>query len=388
MTPGTGSEAYASVHDFAIQARNILPIEIWNYVAGGAGDELTILANTEAFRRVFILPRTLVDVSTRDLHTTILGRTVSGPLGIAPMSYHQLVHVDGERATVKAAGAHGLVMVLSVFSSISLEDVARVATGPVWFQTYCFRDRSITESLVHRAKAAGSSALVLTIDAPAMGYRDRDIRGSFRLPRHVVAANFRDDVRTATDLDRAGEIRAAGLSSAAVSSDDDSPGPILAEMNDGLVAPSATWRDVEWLRGLTDLPLVLKGIQRADDAAIAANIGVEGVVVSNHGGRQVDGARASLDALPEVVATIGDRCEVFVDGGIRRGSDILKALALGARAAFVGRPILWGLAVGGGAGVHEVIGQLLGELDVTMASCGCPAINDIGPELVARASGP
>ncbi|GAA3305292.1 alpha-hydroxy-acid oxidizing protein [Dactylosporangium vinaceum] len=346
----------ASVYDIARLARTMLPGHIWDYLNGGAGQERTLGANRAAFHRLSLVPAVLTDVSRRDLRTTLLGAEVAAPVAVAPMAYHRLAHVDAEPATVRAAGAEGLLCVVSTFASHTLEEIAAEATGPLWFQLYCLRDRGLTKDLVDRARAAGYRALVLTADAPMLGYRDRDIRTGFQLPAHVRPANL------------------AGTTGS---------GATVAELNSVLVDPSVTWRDVAWLRGLSDLPVVVKGVLRAADAQRAVDHGADGVLVSNHGGRQVDGAIATMRALPAVLDAVGDRCEVYVDGGVRRGTDVLRALASGARAAFVGRPVLWGLAADGEAGVRAVLRVYSEELELTMAACGCPDVTSAGPELLA-----
>lgn len=347
----------ASVAEMAPLARAMLPADVWDYFAGGAGTERTVRANEEAFQRLALLPRMLVDVSARDLGTTVLGTPVAGPVGVAPTSYHVLAHPDGEAATARAAGEAGLLNIVSVFSSVSLEEVAKASAGAQWFQLYCLRDRGVTRALIERAEAAGYRAIVLGVDLPVIGYRDRDIRNGFGLPDGVHPVN----------LPPAGG-GGRGLA--------------LTELNDVLVGPDLTWDDVEWVRGLTNLPLVIKGVLAPPDAERAAGLGARGVLVSNHGGRQVDGSVASMTVLPEVVEAVGDRCEVYLDGGVRRGTDVLKAVALGARTVFVGRPVLWGLTLGGASGVLAVLRMYLRELDLVMAACGCPDLASAGPHLL------
>lgn len=346
----------ASVYDLRRLARTRMPKYVWDYVAGGAGEETSVRANREAFRRTTLVPRVLVDVSRRDTRTTALGTEVAAPLGIAPTSYHALAHPDGELATARAAGACGVLNIVSVFSSMTLEDVAKVATGPLWFQLYCLRDRDLTRSLIQRAEAAGYRAIVLGVDLPVIGYRDRDIRNRFGLPPDVSPVNLPPDL--------VGD------------------GAELTELNRVLVSPDLTWRDVEWIRGVTTLPVVVKGILAPEDAQRAARIGVQGVLVSNHGGRQVDGAIATLTALPRVVDAVGGDCEVYLDGGVRRGTDVLKAVASGARMAFAGRPVMWALSAGGEEGVRTALEMYLTELDLAMATCGCPDVPSIGPHLL------
>lgn len=333
-----------------------------DYYNRGAGDEITLQDNRAAFERYKLRPRMLVDVSRRDLRTTILGQTVEMPIAIAPMAFQCLAHPEGEIATAKAAAKLGSPMVLSTLSTKSLEAVAsEKSLTPQWFQLYVHRDRALTVALVERACAAGFQAICLTVDAPVLGKRESDTRNQFVLPPGMELANL----ATLKDLNipqRSGE---SGLFAY-----------FLEQLN-----PALTWRDLEWLQSLSPLPLVVKGILRADDAIRAVECGVKGIIVSNHGGRQLDGAIASLDALPEIVAAVGDKAEVFVDGGIRRGTDVLKALALGAKAVLLGRPILWGLAVDGEAGVQQVLELLRDELDIAMALSGCANLKDIDSSL-------
>ncbi len=350
-------ERVVNIEDVRRLARLRLAGPVWDYVDGGAGEEHTVRANRRAFQRLRLLPKMLVDVTTRNMATTVLGTPVSAPVGLSPTSYHTMAHPDGEAGTARAAAAAGVLNVVSVFSSTTLEDVAKAAEGPQWFQLYCLRDRGVTRDLIERAQAAGYRALVLGVDLPVIGYRDRDIRNGFGLPPWVTPANLP-------------RIDAGG-------------GAQLTDLNDILVSPALTWRDVEWIRGLTTLPLVVKGIVAPGDARLAADAGAQGVLVSNHGGRQVDGAVPTLTALPAVLDAIGERCEVYLDGGVRRGTDVLKAVASGARMALMGRPVMWGLGAGGEAGVAAVLRAVLGELDLLMAACGCPDLASIGPDLLA-----
>ncbi len=349
-----------TVADYEERARSVLPAMAFDYYAGGAEDEWTIRENRAAFGRYVLRPRVLVDVSERDAATTVLGQEVSLPVLVAPTALHRLADPEGEVATARAAAAAGSVMILSSLASRTIEEVAE-AGGPRWYQLYVQRDRDLTAELVKRAEVAGYSAIVLTADLPVVGARDRDIRNDFQLPGDVRYANMR--------VQRPPEGRGSGLAT------------FIAFQGDA----SLHWDDVPWLRSLTGLPFLLKGVVRAEDARRAVEAGFDGIVVSNHGGRQLDGTIASMDALPEVVEAAGGRVEVLMDGGVRRGSDVLKGLALGARAVLVGRPVLWGLAVGGEAGVRHVLDLLRAELDIAMAIAGCPTVADITPDLVARA---
>jgi 4-hydroxymandelate oxidase len=274
-----------------------------------------------------------------------------------------MAHPDGELATVRAAGAAGTIMILSSLSNTDVEDVCAAATGPVWFQLYVYRDRAATEGLVRRAEAAGCDAIVLTVDAPLLGRRERDVRNRFHLPDGLTVKNMLP----------------AGYGEVPMQADPESG---LAAYFASLIDPSLDWDDVAWLRETTKLPLVLKGIVRADDAARAVRVGAAAIVVSNHGGRQLDTSVATIDALPAIAEAVAGRVDVLVDGGVRRGTDVVKALALGAKAVCVGRPVLWGLAVGGQGGVEHVLALLRDELDLAMALCGAPTVEAITPDLV------
>ena len=360
---GDHRPAPVSVDEYEERARERLPRMAFDYYAGGAGEEWTLRENREAFHRWVLRPRVLVDVSERDTSTTVLGTPVAFPILAAPTALQRMADREGEIATSRACAEAGTIMVLSTISSGSIEEVAGAAPdAPRWFQLYVHRDRGLTEELVRRAVDAGYGALMLTVDTPVLGVRDRDSRNRFATPPGVGLSNV-----GARFLPEVGEGE-SGLA-AYVSSQQD---------------PSVTWGDVDWLRSLTDLPIVLKGIVTAEDAALAAEAGVDGIAVSNHGGRQLDGTIAALDAMPEVVEASGP-CEVYLDGGVRRGSDVLKALALGARAVLVGRPLLWGLAVGGGDGARRVLRLLAQDFDVAMAIAGCRTIDDISPALVRPA---
>ena len=354
-----------NVFEYQTLANQQLPQMARDYYASGAWDEITLRDNCAAFERYKLRPRMLVDVSHRDLSTQILGQSLQLPILIAPMAFQCLADPQGEIATAKAAAKLGSVMVLSTLATKSIEDVASVRNQtPQWFQLYVHRDRGLTKALVERAQAAGFQALCLTVDAPVLGKRERDTHNQFVLPPGMALANL----STLKDLEIPYKSGESGLFAY-----------VLEQFN-----PALTWADLEWLQSLSPLPLVVKGILRGDDAVRAVEHGARGVIVSNHGGRQLDGAIASIDALSEVVAAVGDKADVLVDGGIRRGTDVLKALALGAKAVLLGRPVLWGLAVGGEAGVQHLIELLRDELDLAMALSGCAKLQDIDPSLVVR----
>ncbi|MBW4685936.1 MAG: alpha-hydroxy-acid oxidizing protein [Komarekiella atlantica HA4396-MV6] len=336
-----------------------------DYYSSGAWDEITLRDNRAAFERVKLRPRMLVDVSDRNLSTSILGQPLQLPLLIAPMAFQCLAHPDGEVATAIAAASTGVGMVLSTMATKSMEEVAAVGNKQnalQWFQLYIHKDPGLTRALVERAYAAGYKALCLTVDAPVLGQRERDQRNEFALPPDLHLANL----ATISGLDISHETGESGLFTY-----------FAQQLN-----PAVTWRDLEWLQSISPLPLILKGILRGDDAVRAVESGARAIIVSNHGGRQLDGAIASLDVLAEIVAAVDGKAEVLLDGGIRRGTDILKALALGAKAVLIGRPVLWGLAVAGQVGVSHIISLLQDELNVAMALSGCAKLQDIDSSLL------
>jgi 4-hydroxymandelate oxidase len=332
-----------------------------DYFAGGAEDEVTLRANRAAWETIGLRPRYLVDVSERSPGTTVLGTPVRLPVLLAPTGFQQLAHPDGELATARAAAEAGTIMVLSTFSTVALEEVQRATPAPKWFQLYVHKDRGLTRNLVERAHAAGFTALVLTVDVPVLGRRERDLRNGFSLPPEIRVANF--------DMTQSETLHDAGEESG------------LARFHRGLREPSFSYRDLDWLATLSPLPILLKGVLRGDDARASLDHGVKGIIVSNHGGRQLDGAISGIRALPDVVDQAGGRCEILVDGGVRRGTDIVKALALGARAVLIGRPLVWGLAWNGAAGVGEVLRILAEEFDTAMALCGARSPAQITPDL-------
>lgn len=353
---------YRSVDEFEEAARTRLPRMVFDYYAGGAGEEWTLLENIRAFSRWAIWPRVLVDVSEVDLRTMVLGQEAAFPILLAPTALQRMAHRYGELATARAAASLGALMVLSTVSTASIEEVASTGVHR-WFQLYVLKDRDLTAELAKRAHAAGYRAMVLTVDAPTLGRRLRDERNRFSLPPGIGMANL--EGMGLPDVD------GSGLSA------------FFTERHDA----SLTWEDVPWLKSLTPMPLVLKGILREEDARRAVDSGADAIVVSNHGGRQLDGAPAAIEVLPDVVEAVGGQVEVMVDGGIRRGSDVLKALALGARAVLIGRPYLWGLAVDGEAGVRRVLELLRDDLALTMALAGCPAVADVDRSFVRRGAG-
>ena len=351
------SELLLNVADYARAARSKVPKDVLDYFEGGALDEITLRENTAGWERLKLYYRVLAGVGKRDLETTVLGQMISMPIVVAPTAFHRLACDEGEIATARAAKKAGTLFILSSLSNTAMEKVFAEAGTPRWFQLYIYKDRGITRELVQRAEAAGAEAIVLTVDAPGLGTRERDTRNTFRLPDGLAVENL------------------APLGK----------GTMPAVEGSGLAAyvrenfkSDLGFDDLDWLCGCTRLPVVVKGVCRGDDARRAAEHGAKAVVVSNHGGRQLDSAPATCEVLPHVVDVAGDRCEIYVDGGIRRGSDVLKAIALGARAVLVGRPILWGLAVAGEGGATDVLEILRRELDEAMLLCGCTRIEDIG----------
>lgn len=350
------------MRDFERAARRALSKTAYDYYRSGADAERALSRNERAYERWVVWYRVLTDVAERELSTRVLGCPIHTPIMIAPTAYHKLAHPDGELATARAAAVEGTIYVASTLATTSLEDVAEASSAPKWFQLYVHKDREFTRSLVERAEIAGYDALVVTVDTPVLGRRLRDERNRFELPDGLVMANLIDAVAQKPD-------------------DGSSLSSYVAQRHDA----SFTWADLAWLRSLSHLPIVLKGIVRADDAVRAADEGVAGIIVSNHGGRQLDSSPATLDALPGIAQAVGDRAEVYLDGGIRWGSDVFTALALGARAVLVGRPVLWGLAAGGEQGVIDVLRLLSGDLSRTMALAGCRSVADIHRSMVSPA---
>ena len=342
------------------RARAAVDPVAFDYFASGADDEVTLADNEAAWQRIRLLPKMLRDVSAVDPRTTVLGHEIAAPVLVAPTAYQRLANDEGEAATARGTAEAGTVMVVSTLATVTLEDVAAAAPGaPRWFQLYIRRDRSFTEHLVERAKAAGYNALVLTVDLPVFGRRWRDERNNFTLPDGLVMANFEEPAPT---------VDGSGLAAYAAAEFD----------------RSLTFDDITWLRDISGLPVVVKGILRADDAVSCVHAGAAGILVSNHGARQLDTAIATADALPPIVEAVGDDAELYVDGGIRRGTDILKAIALGARAVLVGRPIVWGLATGGADGVRDVLRELVDEFVRALTLSGTPTPADITPDLLYR----
>jgi isopentenyl diphosphate isomerase/L-lactate dehydrogenase-like FMN-dependent dehydrogenase len=343
-----------NVADYEALAAQKLDPGAYGYYAGGANDELTLRANVEAYRHWQLRPRVLVDVAEPSTSVNVLGQEIAFPVIVAPVAFQRVAHPDGEIAMARAAAAAGTIMCLSTLATATLQEVA--ATGaPRWFQFYVPKDEALARSIVDQACESGFSALVLTADTPVLGRRERDHRSGFTIPSELPL--------TATDQ--------AGVT------------PLSAFVK---MSASLTWPDVERLSSLSGLPVILKGVLTAEDARLACEHGAAAIVVSNHGGRQLDGVGATIDALPEVVEAVDGRIEVLVDGGIRRGTDVVKALALGARAVLVGRAPLWGLVVDGEAGVRDVLELLRAEFELALQLTGCRTSGEVTRAHVARAS--
>jgi 4-hydroxymandelate oxidase len=354
--------------EFAIAVQSRLPSDVWDYLQGGSGSEATVAANLAAFGRLALRPRTLVDVTECDLTATLLGSPLAFPVAIAPMAFQRLAHPDGEVAVAAAAREAGTLVIASTFASRTFEEISAAADGAWWLQVYWLRERGALSTVLRRAVDAGCRGFMLTVDAPRISRRLRDIRNGFTLPPGITAVNVPASAMT--------EVHEHSAGSSA----------LRRHANSQLDA-SITWADLAWLRAQSALPLALKGIVTGEDAATAVGHGVDAIVVSNHGGRQLDGAIASMDALPEVVAAVAGAIPVLVDGGVRSGVDVFRALAVGARAVLVGRPVLWGLAHDGAAGVGAVLRLLREELSEAMALAGRPAIADIDPGAVCAVPG-
>jgi lactate 2-monooxygenase len=356
--------------ELAQAAQRVADPQGWDYVAGGAGTSDTMRANEEAFRRWRIVPRMLRDVSSRELSVTVLGTECPAPVALAPVGIQTVVHDDGEQASARAAAAVGLPMVVSTMSTTTLEEIAAAGDGPKWFQLYWPTDRDLAASFLARAEAAGYRAIIVTLDTFLPGWKTRDLQRAWQpFLQGVGIANYLSDPVFRARL---------------AAPPEDDPQAAVGEFVGVFTNPRLTWDDLEFLRSRTTLPIALKGILHPDDARAAREHGMDAVVVSNHGGRQVDGAIASLDALPAIVDAVGDDVDVLLDSGVRSGADVVKALALGADAVLLGRPYIWGLAVGGEAGVLAVLRALLAELDLTVGLSGHTRPGQLHPGLLVR----
>jgi len=346
-----------NLFEFEAWAKERLPKEEYDYIAGGATDEISVERNRRAFESWALRPRVLRDVSTIDVATNVLGTKVSLPVLIAPCGGHNKAHPEGEFATYRAAAAAGSIFAVSANASASFEELAKAGRGHLWLQLYPFRDRQMTQEWLNRAKQAGYDAVCVTLDSQWPPKRERNIRNNYRNPRGV---NFLQ----------------AGAASASAA---------RAAQPGGGGDPSATWKDLEWIKLATDLPVVAKGVMTGEDVELCAQFGADAVIVSNHGGRHLDNTLAPIEVLSEAVDAAHGKLEVLLDGGIRRGADVVKALALGAKAVFIGRPLFWGLAVDGERGVTRVLQILREEMEITMAKCGRPNIASIDSSVIVKA---
>ena len=351
-----------NLYDYESRAKLVLPHNNWEFIEAGAMDEFTTRRNRSAFEDLKLRPRFMRDVSERNLSTTVLGQEISMPVMVAPAGSHMLAHPDGEVATARGTGMSDTLMMLSTSSNYSMEEVSDAASGPLWFQLY-HRGWHFTEMLVRRAEEAGFKAIVLTVDTPLPSPKERDLRNRYQ--RENDLGNFRG-----MDADRS-----------AISGTDETPGWDVS------TAPSITWRELERLRNLTSLPLVLKGVRTAEDAHEAVERGVEGILVSTHGGRQLDMTMGAIEMVPEIVEASRGQAEVYVDSGVRRGSDVIKALALGAKAVAIGRPLFWGLALDGADGVHGVLELLREEISRALGYCGQTDVNNLESGVVQIPAG-
>ncbi len=356
---------FQNLQEIKSKALTILDDNARNYYCSGACDEVTLSANQMAYQNIELLFRVMVDVSRIDTSVDILGTRLSMPVLIAPTAFHGLAHQDKELATARAAKKRGCLFINSTLSNTAVEDIGPIA--PFWFQLYVYRDRVLTKELIERAEAAGATAVVLTVDAPVLGLRETDSRKSFVLPSHLTCANL--ESYNFTEIYQA----------------DDGSG--LANHVGKLHDASLTWKDIEWMRSISKLPIIVKGVVHPEDARIATESGASGIVVSNHGGRQLDTSISTIEALQRISQTFDSKHLLLVDGGIRRGTDIVKALAAGADAVLIGRPVLWGLTVGGQSGVEKVLETLRKEFENAMALCGVTSIDKISKDLLVKKAG-
>lgn len=365
--PNGAGPTPVNVWEYEAFAKNMMPKNAFDYYSSGANDMITLRENRAAFNRLRMRPRIMRDVSSLDMRTTILGDEVAFPICLSPTAMQQMAHPEGEKATARAAAKMKTLMTLSSWSTIALEEVMEAAPeSPKWFQLYVYKDRVVTAELIRRAQAAGYKAFAITVDTPVLGRREQDLRNQFKLPSHLTMGNF---TSVGGDHNK-GTTQEGGLSKYVAS----------------LIDRTLNWDDIAWVRNQTTMKIVVKGVMTAEDAEIACQHGVDGILVSNHGARQLDTVPATIEALPEVVKAVRGRCEVYLDGGVCRGLDAFKALALGARAVFFGRPYLWGLAHSGEDGVAHVIQLLRDELEMAFQLCGCTSVSDIKPEMVMHHS--
>ena len=374
-----------NVDDLRLLAKRRLPGGVFDYFDGAAEDEVTKVENSSAFSKVELRPRVLVDVSSIDTSTTIMGQPVPFPIALSPTGFTRIAHPDGELAVARVAGAVNLPYTLSTLGTRSIEEVATVATGPLWYQLYVWKDRGLSRELVERARDNGYKAIMVTVDTPVFGRRERDVRRGFTLPPKIGLETFVDGIlhpKWTWDFVRSEPITFSAV--AGRKSVDGSTAVTLSDYVNSQFDPTLSWKDLDWIREVSGLPLMLKGIQSVEDAKLAVELGVDAIALSNHGGRQYDGAPAPVALLPRVVDAVGGSIEVLVDGGVRRGSDVVKACALGARAVMFGRPYLYGLGAGGEMGVRWAIDHITSGVTRTMGLIGETSITKLSPGVVTR----
>ena len=377
--------ACGDLDDLRAIAKKRLPGGVFDYFDGAAEDEVTKVENSKAFANVELRPRILRDVSKVDTSTTIMGQQVPFPIALSPTGFTRIAHPQGELAVARVAGKFGLPFTLSTLGTRSIEEVAAVATGPLWYQLYVWKDRGLSRELVQRAKAAGYKSIMLTVDTPVFGRRERDVRRGFTLPPKIGLETFIDGIRHPKwtfDFVRNEPITFSAV--AGRSDVDGSRAITLADYVNSQFDPTLSWKDLAWIREESGLPIMLKGIQSVEDALVAAEMGVNAIALSNHGGRQYDGSPAPIALLPEVMQSVGDRIEVLVDGGVRRGSDVVKACALGARGVMFGRPYLYGLGAAGEPGVQWALDHITQGVTRTMALIGETSIANMSDGVVKR----
>uniref|UniRef100_A0A1D1ZD49 (S)-2-hydroxy-acid oxidase n=1 Tax=Anthurium amnicola TaxID=1678845 RepID=A0A1D1ZD49_9ARAE len=345
-----------NVSEYEAIAKEKLPKMVYDYYASGAEDQWTLKENRNAFSKILFRPRILIDVTKINMTTTVLGYNISMPIMIAPTAMQKMAHPDGEYATARAASAAGTIMTLSSWATSSVEEVASTGPGIRFFQLYVYKNRNVVAQLVRRAERAGFKAIALTVDTPRLGRREADIKNRFTLPPHLTLKNFEG-----LDLGKMDKTNDSGLASYVA----------------GQIDRSLSWKDVKWLQTITTMPILVKGVMTAEDTRLAIQAGAAGIIVSNHGARQLDYVPATISCLEEVVKAAQGRVPVFLDGGVRRGTDVFKALALGASGIFIGRPVLYSLAAEGEAGVRKVLRMLRDEFELTMALSGCCSLKEI-----------
>lgn len=355
------------IEDYEAEAARRLPLAPLDYYRSGATSQITLKENKLAIQNWYIRPRFLRDMTQHEMSTTILGHKVSVPFGVAPTAMQRMAHAEGECANARACARMNTVFTLSTIATSSIEEVAMAAPDSLrFFQLYIYKDRDVTAGLVKRAENEGFTAIVLTVDVPQLGIRRADARNKFSLPKHLRMGNFQSDDEKGNLINKS------------------SGGSGLTEYVASLFDPSLTWDDIQWLKKLTNLPIVVKGILTAEDALLAIEAGVAAIWVSNHGARQVDEVPPTISVLPEIMKVVEDKCEVYIDGGFTLGTDIFKALALGAKMVFLGRPLLWGLACEGEDGAYNILHILKRELSSAMMLSGCAKVKDITRDMIIR----